>query len=85
LSDDIAALRQGRSLADLLLDDEIGCTHQCLCGEAADELKRLLHRVDDLLDANNRFEERARQAERRAKLLEERIRQLIEHIPFLVP
>ena len=38
---DIVALRKGRDLVSLLLDDDIGCCHECLCGEAAAEIERL--------------------------------------------
>lgn len=42
----LQARRAGRSLPNLLRDDDIGCSHSCLCSDAADEIERLAKALD---------------------------------------
>jgi hypothetical protein len=37
----VEAARAGRDLISLLRDEEIGCSHECLCEQAAAEIARL--------------------------------------------
>jgi hypothetical protein len=40
-SDKMDARRNGKTLVELLRDEEIGCAHVCLCEQAAAEIERL--------------------------------------------
>lgn len=52
MADLILERRKGKTLVELLDDNEIGCCHQCLCSAAADRIEQLEAALKEILSSN---------------------------------